>query len=193
MKKLTYLTTNEDKIREAKEFFVKKYGIDLEIVNPNFKLIEIQASNCSEVVAFTVKYAADKLKKPVLKSDTGLYIEALGGLPGPYNAYFDKQIGVDKFLELFKDETNRRARIEHCFGYCEPGGEPKIFCSGGYGTIALKASGDRGRWQDKFFIPDGESETLSVLRDKNYEKEASYWGDAKDQFAIWFNSQSRRR
>ena len=33
-----------------------------------------------------------------------------GGLPGPYNHYFDKLIGVEKFFELFKYEKNRKAR-----------------------------------------------------------------------------------
>ncbi len=186
MEKLTYLTTNPDKVREAQEFFGKKYRLDIEIMTPGFDLVEIQAKTCAEVVKFTVKYAAEKLNRPVLKSDTGFYIDALGGLPGPYNSYFDKQIGVDKFLELFKGEQNRKARIEHCFGYCEPGKEPKIFIGGGTGTIAFASSGDRGRWQDKFYIPDGETETLSVLRDRDYEKEASYWGGAKDQFAVWY-------
>ena len=35
-------------------------------------------------------------------------------------------------------------------------------------------------------IPDGEEKTLSELREIDYEKEATYWGDAKDQFAKWF-------
>lgn len=188
MQKLTYLTTNPHKIREAQEFFGKKYGLDIEIMNPEFELIEIQAKTCEEVVAFTVRYAADKLRKPVLKSDTGLYIDALGGLPGPYNAYFDKQIGVEKFLELFKNESNRKARIEHCFGYCEPGKDPVIFKGGGNGTIAREAAGVRGRWHSFFYIPEGEKKTLSQLQEEDYEKEASYWGDAKDQFAKWYKN-----
>lgn len=192
MQKLTYLTTNPHKMREAQEFFCKKYGLDIEIMNPEFELIEIQATTCEEVVAFTVKYAADKSGKPVLKSDTGLYIDALGGLPGPYNAYFDKQIGVEKFLELFNNEKNRKARIEHCFGYCEPGKEPVIFKGGGKGTIARKAAGAQGRWHSFFYIPDGETKTLSQLQEEDYEKEASYWGDAKDQFAIWYKSKDKK-
>lgn len=186
MKKLIYLTTNKHKVEEANEFFKKKYGFNIEIVDPSLEIVEIQAKTCGEVAAFSAKYAADRLGYPVLKSDTGLYIEALGGLPGPYNHYFDKQIGVEKFLELFKNEKNRKARIEHCFAYCEPGKEPVIFTGGGTGTIAKHAAGTRGRWHDKFFIPDGEDKTLSELRDIDYEKEASYWGDAKDQFAKWY-------
>ena len=186
MKKLIYLTTNPHKVEEANEFFGKKYGFNLEIVNPDFEILETQAKTCSEVVAFSAKYAADKLGCAVLKSDSGLYLDALGGLPGPYNAYFDKQIGVDKFLELLANETNRKARLEHCFAYCEPGEEPVVFTGGGTGTIALEAKGERGRWHDKFYIPDGETMTLSELREVDYEKEASFLGDAKDQFAKWY-------
>ena len=183
MKKLVYLTTNPHKVEEANEFFGKKYGFNLEIVNPDFEIIEIQSDNCAEVAAFSVKYAADKLGYVVLKSDSGLYIDALGGLPGPYNHYFDKQIGIEKFLELLKNEDNRKARLEHCFAYCEPGEEPIVFVGGGEGTISYEAKGNRGSWHDKFYIPNGKTKTLSELRDIDYGKEASYWGDAKEQFA----------
>ena len=185
-KKLIYLTTNQQKVEEANEFFSKQYGFNIEIVNPDFEILEIQAKTCSEVVAFSAKYAADKLGYAVLKSDTGLYIEALGGLPGPYNAYFDKQIGIEKFLELKKKKKNRKARLEHCFAYCEPNSEPIVFSGGGTGKIAFEPKGVRGRWHDKFYIPEGESKTLSELREEDYEYESTFWGDAKDQFAKWY-------
>lgn len=186
MKKLIYLTTNPHKVAEANKFFKEKYGFDLEIVNPAFEILETQAKTCTEVAAFSAKYAADKLGYAVLKSDSGLYLDALGGLPGPYNHYFDKQIGAEKFLKLLENETNRKARLEHCFAYCEPGEEPVVFTGGGTGTISYELKGNLGRWHDFFFIPDGEEKTLSELREIDYEKEASYWGDAKDQFAKWY-------
>lgn len=186
LKKLVYLTTNPYKVNEANEFFKKQCGFNLEIVNPDFEIIEIQAKTCGEVAGFSAKYAADKLGYPVLKSDTGLYIDALGGLPGPYNAYFDKQIGVDKFLELLKNEKNRKARLEHCFAYCEPNGEPIIFTGSGEGEISYEARGNMGRWHDKFFIPKGETKTLSELRELDYQKEATYWGNAINDFAKWY-------
>ena len=185
-RKLYYATTNKHKVEEANEFFGKKYGFNIEIIDPDFEILEIQADDCKKVAAFSAKYAADKLNVPILKSDSGIYIEALGGLPGPYNHYFDKQIGVEKFLELFKNETNRKVRLEHCFAYYEPGEEPIVFSGGGRGTISYEARGTRGRWHDKFYIPDGETKTLSELREIDYEKEATYWGDAKDQFAKWY-------
>lgn len=188
MSKLIYLTTNPHKVEEANTFLVQKYGIELEMMNPDFIVPEIQAKTCAEVAAFSAKYGAEKLGRAVLKSDTGLYLEALGGLPGPYNAYFDKQIGIETFLKMMKNISNRKARIEHCFAYCEPGKEAVVFLGGGMGTIAYEAKGERGKWHDKFYIPDGETRTLSELRTIDHAYEAQFWGNALDDFAAWYQS-----
>lgn len=37
----------------------------------------------------------------------------------PYNVYLDRQIDVNKFLKMFKNEANKKARLEDCFEYCE--------------------------------------------------------------------------
>ena len=186
MEKPVYLTTNKGKFEEAMHIFKDRYGFDIDIKEPDFEVLEIQADNCQDVVAFSVKYACEKLQRPCIKSDSGLYIDALGGLPGPYNHDFDHCIGVDKFLELFKNETNRKARLEDCFAYCEPGEEPVIFTGGGTGTIAYEAKGNLGRWHDKFYIPDGETKTLSELREIDRDYEAKFWGSAKEDFAKWY-------
>lgn len=186
MEKPVYLTTNKGKFEEAMHIFKDRYGFDIDIKEPDFEVLEIQATNCKDVVAFSVKYACEKLGRPCIKSDSGLYIDALGGLPGPYNHDFDHCIGVDKFLELFKNETNRKARLEDCFAYCEPGEEPIVFTGGGTGTIAYEAKGNLGRWHDKFYIPDGETKTLSELREIDRDYEAKFWGSAKEDFAKWY-------
>lgn len=52
MEELIYLTTNPNKVNEANEFFGKKYGFNIKIVNPDFEILEIQAKTCSEVGSF---------------------------------------------------------------------------------------------------------------------------------------------
>ena len=188
MGKLIYLTTNKYKMEEANNYFNKKYGFGLEIMNPSFEIPEIQAKNCADVVSYSAKWAAEAMGCPVLKSDSGLYIDYLGGLPGPYNAYFDKQIGVEKFLEMIKDVKDRGARLEHTYAYCEPGKEPVVFSGGSRGTIAFEAKGnpELGRWHDMFFIPEGETHTLCEIREYDPIYEASFWGTAADDFATWY-------
>ncbi len=61
-----------------------------------------------------------------------------------------------------------------------------FFSGGGSGRIAYQERGERGRWHDKFYIPDGETMTLSKLRAINHKKEAGYWGHALDDFAKWY-------
>lgn len=185
-KELVYLTTNIHKVEEANRHFVERHGFNIKIMNPDFEVLEIQAKSCIDVVKFSAKYGAEKLGVPVLKSDSGLYIDYLGGLPGPYNAYFDKQIGVEKFLKMIENIEDRKARLEHCFAYCEPGQEPIVFSGGSTGIISKESRGTRGRWHDMFFIPDGEIKTLSELREENEMNEAKYWGTAIDDFAKWY-------
>ena len=184
-----YLTTNKGKVEEANRFFVEKYGFRVEVKNPDFEVIEIQAKTSAEVASFSAKYATNKLGKAVLKSDTALYIDYLGGLPGPYNSYFDKQIGIEKFLDLMKNVKDRGARLEHSFAYCEPGKDPIVFSGGSRGVISREAKGTLGQWHDKFYIPEGETETLSQLREKDPDHEAIYWGTAIKDFAQWYSDQ----
>ncbi len=188
MDAIIYLTTNKYKMREAELVLRDKYGFKIDAMNPDFEIYEIQAETCAEVAGFSARYAADKLGKPCLKSDTGLYIDALGGLPGPYNHYFDKQLGVEKFLKMFKNEKNRKARIEHCFAYCEPGGESIIFTGGSTGTISKEPRGNDGRWHDFFYIPDGETKTLAEIGDEDQAKKASFYGAAIDDLAEWLKN-----
>ena len=171
MDKVIYLTTNKGKFEEAERLF-KKYGIDIEIATPDFEIPEIQAKTCGEVVAFSCKYMAEKLGRPCVKSDSGLYLECLGGLPGPYNHDFDHSIGVEHFLELIKNETNRKARLEDTFAYCEPGKEPVVFEGLTKGRIDVKKSGTYGWSWDFIFIPEGEDKPLGCFPD---EERWNFW------------------
>ncbi len=78
---LTIVTKNKYKVESMKKV-LNKAGIGLKVMD--FFVPEIQAETCEEVAAFSAKYAADFCGKTVLKTDSGLFIEALGGLPGVY-------------------------------------------------------------------------------------------------------------
>ncbi|MGL4759470.1 MAG: non-canonical purine NTP pyrophosphatase [Patescibacteria group bacterium] len=188
-----YLTTNNNKIDEIK-FHFSRYDMEVMVEKPNIEILETQGTDCLEVAKFSAKYAADKLNKAVLKSDTGVYIDVLGGLPGCYNSNFAKQIGHEKLITMInaitKDDKPARIRLQHCFAYCEPGKDPIGFEGGSEGTVARKCEGSMGGFHDFFFIPDGQEHTLSYLREKNgREMESKFWGDAIDQFITWYKNQ----
>ena len=100
MKKIVYVTGNWSKIMSAKNI-LEPLGI--EVNNIKMETTEIQADTVEEVAIHSAKEASDKLKCAVLKNDTGLFIEALNGFPGPYTHYVDERLGEDGILKLLEN------------------------------------------------------------------------------------------
>lgn len=162
MKKIIYVTGNWSKINSAKRI-LEPLGIEVD--NIKMDTTEIQADTVEEVAMHSAKEASEKLKMDVLKNDTGLYVEALGGFPGPYTHYVDEKIGEDGLLKLLKGIKNRNACFIEAFAYCEYGKDPIVFKSITKGKIATSKSGKYGWSWDFIFIPDGYEKTMANYPD----------------------------
>ena len=162
MKKVTYVTGNWSKILSAKNI-LEPLGIEVD--NVKMETTEIQADTVEEVAMHSAKEASEKLKCAVLKNDTGLYVEALGGFPGPYTHYVDEKLGEDGLLKLLEGEENRNACFMEAFAYCEYGQEPIVFKSITKGKIAKEKSGTYGWSWDFIVIPDGYEKTMGNYPD----------------------------
>lgn len=169
MKKITYVTGNWAKVASAKQFLEP---IGIEVDNVKISTTEIQADTVDEVAMHSAKEASERLKCSVLKNDTGLFLEALNGFPGPYTHYVDERLGEDGILKLLENESNRNACFIEAFAYCEYGKEPIVFKSITRGTIAKEKSGKYGWSWDYIFIPEGKDKTM-----------ANYPDD--ERFALW--------
>lgn len=167
MKSITYVTGNWSKILSAKEV-LEPLGVQVEHIKMD--TTEIQADKVEEIAMHSAKEASDKLRKSVLKNDTGLFIEALNGFPGPYTHYVDERLGEEKILKLLENETNRRACFIEAYAYCEYNKEPIVFTSITNETIALEKSGEYGWSWDFIFIPDGYDKTLANYPDEERVK-----------------------
>lgn len=169
MKKITYVTGNWAKVASAKQFLEP---IGFEVDNVKMETTEIQADTVEEVAKHSAKEASEKLKCNVLKNDTGLFIEALGGFPGPYTHYVDEKLGEDGILKLLENVSNRKACFIEAFAYCEYEKEPIVFTSITRGTIAKEKSGQYGWSWDYIFIPEGKDKTMGNYVD---EERFSFW------------------
>jgi XTP/dITP diphosphohydrolase len=179
---VTLVTKNQYKIDSMKKVLEPR-GIKLDI--ESFEVPEIQADSCEEVARFSAEYAANECGKPVVKIDSGIFIEALNGLPGIYASQFQKKLGPEKVLKLMEGETNRKAKIIQAVAYCEPGKAPIVFSGGIEGIIADEVRGEEGMLIDFIFIPKGSEMTMGELRKADPEKRTEAWGDAKEQFIVW--------
>ena len=176
--KITLVTGNWAKLAQAKEILTP-YGVEVD--NIKMDTPEIQADTVEEVAAYSAKWSSDKLKCNIVKNDTGIMIDALGGFPAAYTHYVGDTIGIDGILKLMKGIENRSARFIQALAYCEYGKEPVVFTSITEGTIAKRKSGKYGWSYDFIFIPDGETKTLGNFPD---EKRFKLWNDTGYQQLI---------
>lgn len=162
MKKITYVTGNWSKILSAKQI-LEPLGIEVD--NIKMETTEIHANSVEKVAMYSAKEASEKLKCTVLKNDTGLFVDALGGFPGPYTHYVDETLGEDGLLKLLDGVENRNACFIEAFAYCEYGKEPIVFKSITKGKIAEEKSEKYGWSWDFIFIPEGYDKTMGNYPD----------------------------
>lgn len=172
MQKITLVTGNKAKLINTRNK-LKPFGIEVD--NIKMETIEIQADTAEEVAAYSAKYAAEILKEPVLKIDSGLYVESLNGFPGPYTHYCEDTIGNKGLLKMMKGNINRNAEFREALAYCYPGKEPVVFSSITKGRIATRESGKYGWSWDFLFIPEGKDVTLGHFED---EERFNLWDDS---------------
>ena len=170
---LFYVTGNDLKVKLAKEVF-GKFGIN--IIQKNIETPEIQSLDCEEVANYSSSYAAEKLNVPVLKNDSGLFIDFLDGFPGALAKYAENTIKAEGFIKLLDGVENRSCYWVEVLSYCEPLKEPISFVSISKGTISQSVCEGRGYDYDKIFIPLGDERTFSQMSEE--EQIASFNQDA---------------
>lgn len=161
--KITYVTGNKSKIFSAKQI-LEPLGITVD--NVAIPTTEIQADDVCEIAAHSAKEASEKLKTNVLKNDSGLFVKALNGFPGPYTHYVDDTLNENGLLKLLENVSDREALFIEAFAYCEYGSDPIVFKSITKGTISKEKMGTYGWSWDFIFIPEGKDKTLGCFPDE---------------------------
>jgi XTP/dITP diphosphohydrolase len=164
--RVQFATSNEHKVAEARGI-LDALGWEVERIAIDYP--EVRSPSVEDVALDGARYVADKLGGPVIVEDTGLFIRALKWFPGTYSKYVLNTVGVPGVLRLMERVDDRYAEFRCAVGFCEPGGEPKVFAGVVPGTINHAPLGDGGFGYDPIFITDGENRTFAQMptEDKN--------------------------
>src|SRR5712692_1798290 len=183
-----FATSNPHKFREV-ELVLRRLGVGVRRLRG--KGLEIQSADIVEVARFASAEAAKKYERPLIVEDTGLFIDALGGFPGPYASFVFRSIGTEAILRLLGEgeEEARRATFRSAVAFCEPGGVPRVFRGSLVGAIAKKAAGRGGFGFDPIFIPAGHRLTLAQLS-IDEKCRTSHRAEAATKFGEWYVRQS---
>ena len=157
-KKFYLITSNHHKLKEF-EIGLKRAGILVKQIK--MKLVEPQANTLEEVAKFKARQAYEKIKKPVLVEDSGLFIHALNGFPGVYSSYVFKTIGNEGILKLMEGKENREATFKSVVALALGKNDIKLFVGECNGMISEKARGKAGFGFDPIFIPAGHDKTFA--------------------------------
>lgn len=100
---------------------------------------------------------------PALADDSGICVDALGGAPGAFSAYWaghrkDEAANRDLLLDQLSDiaDPHRAAQFVSVIAMVVPGGAEHTVEGVWPGRLATAASGSGGFGYDPVFIPDGQ-------------------------------------
>jgi XTP/dITP diphosphohydrolase len=151
-----FVTSNENKLREAREI------LGFEIERLDLDLVEIQSIDVKEVVKDKALRAFDKIKKPVIVEDTGLFVNSWKGYPGALVKWMLKTVEVEGFCKKLDGFGDRSSYAETVICYYD-GVEFKFYTGRVEGLISDTPRGETNFGWDPIFIPKGYDKTFAEL------------------------------
>ncbi|HYB85136.1 MAG TPA: XTP/dITP diphosphatase [archaeon] len=184
---LYFATGNKGKFAEAART-AAQFGVKLKQVKR--RKVEIQSDVLKEIARFAAKEASEDILRAVVAEDSGFFVHALDGFPGPYSSYVYRTIGNEGILRLMKSVTDRTAHFQAVVAFCRPGKQPVCFSGIVKGTIGAEPKGRRGFGFDPIFVPgEGDGRTFAQMS-VNEKNMLSHRGRAFLDFFNWFTIRS---
>lgn len=185
-----FVTSNIHKFREARLVFAE-YKVAAALIR--VKIHEIQDDDIENIARVSAMEAAEKCNLPVIVEDTGLFVDGLGGFPGPYSSYVYRTIGTRGILKLMRGISQRRAYFRSVVAYCDPRGSLRCFYGRAEGRISRRGRGASGFGFDPIFeSSSGRGKTFAEMTTKEKNRH-SHRAKALRKFARWYVSSFRRR
>jgi len=160
--KLYFITSNKHKYHEIRRILeLEAPWIEFEVAS-NVQKLEIQSDDLKKIVLFAAENALQGFDEPFIIEEAGLFIDALGGFPGPYSSYVYKTIGCDGILKLMHGVQDRSAEFQSVIAL-HYGGIIKLFLGRIRGVIAGEKRGASGFGFDPIFIPENDNRTFAEM------------------------------
>ncbi len=158
--RLYFVTGNRGKFEEARRV-LEECGVEL-VMLPGAPKIEVQSWDVLEVARTAALQAHLYTRKPVVVEDTGLYIRALRGFPGPYAAQVYETIGLRGILRLLEGVEDRSAVFRTAVVAVIP---PRVYeaVAEVEGRITSEPRGEGGFGYDPIFEPLGAGKTYAEM------------------------------
>ncbi|KFD40186.1 RdgB/HAM1 family non-canonical purine NTP pyrophosphatase [Schleiferia thermophila] len=167
MIKILLATNNVHKIQELKEMLPD--GISVETLKDIYFNENIPENGVTfhENAYAKANFLFERGFNNVLADDSGLEVDALGGLPGVFSARFagpecDSVKNMLKLLQLMENVTNRTAKFKTVLCFIHHG-QTYYFEGEVEGKIVQHPRGVMGFGYDPVFVPEGFQKTFAEM------------------------------
>ena len=163
--KIVLASGNNHKIREIAQMLPEFEVIGYKQLGFNEEIIE-DGNTFYENALIKAKTVSQALNLPALADDSGICVEALGGMPGIYSARYAGD-GIDAhnnelLLKNMQDIENRNAKFVCCMVYYNPNGEIITATGETLGLIMDHEEGENGFGYDPLFYSLDLNKCLGV-------------------------------
>lgn len=187
---LYFTTGNKGKYLEAAGI-AARFGVRLKQLNRH--KTEIQSDDLDEIACFAAKEASRAILRPVVAEDSGFFVHALAGFPGPYSSYVYRTIGNQGILRLMDSVRKRDAHFQAAVAFCKPRSQPVCFTGIVNGAIPRQVGGGHGFGFDPIFVPsEGDGRTFAQMS-TNEKNLLSHRGRAFSEFFKWLRTHHKSR
>ena len=170
--KLLIASHNEGKVKEFRNMFAK-LGIQVESLNDYPDLPEVAETGMTfeENARLKAETISELTGRMVLADDSGLKVDALGGLPGVWSARFSAPDPTDAKnnakllheLAMVFEQKDRSAQFHSTLVVAAPGRESLVVSADWPGYIAYEPKGDGGFGYDPLFLVGETGQTAAQL------------------------------
>lgn len=167
MSDLLFITSKPDKVRTLQSY-LQKAGLTYTVSLGDADIPEPQGRSIVDIAEQKALLAYRQLRQPVVVEDSGFYIDALNGFPGPYVKYVLDTIGLDGLMRLVAGKTDRGCRFVSAVSLVDAQGKVHTFVdeSSTVGTLAEIAAAAREDMQSlisRLFIPQDFNKPLAAM------------------------------
>lgn len=199
---LLIATHNEGKVKEFRKMF-SKLGIKVESLNdyPELPEVEETGTTFEENARLKAETISELTGRMVLADDSGLKVDALGGLPGVWSARFSGPDATDEKnnqkllheLAMVFELKDRSAQFHTTLVVAAPGKDSLVVSADWPGYIAFDEKGEGGFGYDPLFLI-GETGRRSAELSAEEKNAVSHRGLAMqklmEEFSTWQSTPS---
>lgn len=134
---------------------------------------EIQSLDINEIIKSKLNESKKVINDPncfIIVEDTGLYLNALNGFPGPLIKFLLKSVGNEGIFHICEKLNNYKAEAITSFGLYDSNTNDISFFSANIDGLITSPKGNFGFGWDQIFIPNGSDKTfaeMEAIEEKN--------------------------